>query len=111
MLIGDAINVFRKGRSVANPALWKSIDATAAALAGLFASGLAIASALGYSVGIDDSAVQALATGVAGVLYLFHTGVSVVTTDKIGLPAKRGAEPGTPGESPEWRNPINPDGA
>ena len=47
MLMGDIIDVFRKGKSVANPAVWKNLGATSAALAGLASSALAVAAAFG----------------------------------------------------------------
>lgn len=89
MLIGDIVDVFRKGKSVANPALWQNIGASSAAIAGLLTSALAVAAAFGYSLDISDPVVQALAYGIAGVLYLLSVGVHITTSDKVGLPAKR----------------------
>ena len=98
MLIGDMLDVWRKGKSVANPALWKNLGATASALAGVVSSALAVAAAFGYRVDLDDRTVEALAGGVAGLLFLFSGGVHIVTSDKVGLPAKRDAElPGASG--------------
>ncbi len=88
MLIGDIIDVFRKGRSVANPELWKNVGATGSAVAGVATSALAVAAAFGYRIDLDDAAVQALAMGVAGVLYLVGGGLHIITSDKVGLPPK-----------------------
>lgn len=92
MLINDALDVFRKGKSVANPVLWKSIGATSSMLAGLITSGLAVAAAFGYPLPLGDDLVQALAGGVAAALFVFGGGLHVATTDKIGLPAKRNTD-------------------
>ena len=88
MLIGDIVDVFRKGRSVANPELWKNMGACSAALAGLGSSALAIAAVFGYRVDLDRDALEAIAGGIAGVLFLFNGGVHLATSDKVGLPAK-----------------------
>ena len=94
MLIGDIVDVFRKGKSVANPALWKNLGATTAAIAGLASSALAVAAAFGYRIDLSDDAVQALAGGIAGALFLFNGGLHVATSDKVGLPAKPEADDG-----------------
>lgn len=85
MLIGDCIDVFRKGKSVANPKLWKDIGATSSATAGLVVGVLGIASVLGYRIDLTNETIQALAYGIAGVLYLFNSGVHIVTSDKVGI--------------------------
>lgn len=88
MLIGDIIDVFRKGKSLANAAAWKNRAVATDLLAGLLASGLAISAAFGYRLDISDDTLQALAGGIAAVAYLFSAGLHITTTDKIGLPAK-----------------------
>ena len=94
MLMGDIIDVFRKGKSVANPAVWKNLGATSAALAGLASSALAVAAAFGYRIDLDDATVQALAGGIAGALYLFSSGVHIATSEKVGLPSKTDSDTG-----------------
>lgn len=96
MLIGDALDVFRKGKAVANPALWKNIGATSSLLAGLLASALAVAAAFGYQIQVESSVVEAVAGGIAAALYLLNGGLHIVTSDKVGLPDKpeRGNGPG-----------------
>ena len=88
MLIGDIIDVFRKGRSVAQPELWKNMGATTAALAGIASSAMAVAAAFGYRIDIDNTAVEAIAGGIAGVLFLIQSGLHIATSEKVGLPAK-----------------------
>lgn len=109
MLIGDIVDVFRKGKSVANPELWKNLGATSAALAGLASSALAVAAAFGYRIDLDGAAVEAIAGGIAGVLFLFNGGVHLASSEKVGLPAKpepddgRGQSAPNPLEQPDYR--------
>lgn len=98
MLIGDILEVWRKGKSVANPTGWKNIGITAGAISGLLSAALAVARGFGYDVGVNDSVIEALATGVAGVLCLVTTGLHVTTSEKVGLPSKADADAGR-GES------------
>lgn len=100
MLIGDILDVWRKGKSVANPTLWKNIGATTSAIAGIASSALAISAAFGYRIDLDDHAVEAIAGGIAGLLFLFNGGVHIVTSDKVGLPSNSNIElPGASGTS------------
>ena len=94
MLIGDIIDVFRKGKSVANPAGWKNLGATSAALAGIASSALAIAAAFGYRLDLDGAAVEAIAGGIAGALFLVQSGLHIATSDKVGLPPKTESDSG-----------------
>lgn len=98
MLIGDAIDVFRKGKTVANPVLWKNVGATASLLAGLITSALAVAAAFGYRLDVDSDLVEALASGVAAALFLLSGGLHITTSDKVGLPPKPESGDG-PGET------------
>lgn len=88
MLIADIFSLFRKGKSVANPVLWKNVGATASAVAGVVTTALAVAAGFGYRVDVGSDVVEALAMGVAGVLYLVSGGLHITTSDKVGLPDK-----------------------
>lgn len=88
MLIGDAIDVFRKGKALANAAAWKNRAAATDLVAGLLASALAVGAAFGYRVDLDADTVQALAGGLAAVGYLVSAGLHIATSDKVGLPPK-----------------------
>lgn len=84
-MLGDLLNAWRLGQSVANPAAWKVVGATSSALAGILFSALALARDFGVDIQIVDEEVQALAMGVAGVLYLFTGSVHIVTSEKVGI--------------------------
>lgn len=89
MLIGDFIDVWKRGKAVANPALWKNIGGTTSVLAGLVSGVLAIASAFGYRFDLPDDFAQSLAGGIAAVLFVFSGSLHWTTSDKVGLPSKR----------------------
>ena len=110
MLIQDALNVFRKGQMVANPALWKNIGATSSLLAGLITSGLAVATAFGYRIDVDSHLVEALASGIAAALFIVSGGLHIATSDKVGLPAKPvDQQPGNPAADDAGDRFTNPD--
>ena len=94
MLIGDILNVWRKGQSVANPAAWKNVAAVTENVAGLITSGVAIAAAFGYHLNLSDPLIQQLAGGVAGLLFIFGGSVHIITSEKVGLPSKTDADAG-----------------
>ena len=96
MLLGDCIDVWRKGKAVANPALWKNIGASTGAIAGLLTGVSAVAGAFGYHVDLSGDLTQALAGGIASLLFIFVGGLHVTTSDKVGLPAKCEDSEGVP---------------
>jgi hypothetical protein len=75
--------LFRQGNAVADPALWKTGGISAAALVGLVLALDRVGSSFGHPLGITQTDAQALA---GGVLVLAHIVLTVVTSDKVGLP-------------------------
>lgn len=81
------LEVFRRGAAVSDPALWKNRSGLAIALAGLIAALVHLAKAYGHEIPLDEESILALAGGIATVVGLF---VTYATSDKVGLPPKRG---------------------
>lgn len=81
--------LFRQGQSVADPKLWKERQITATALGGVFLAAVHVLQAFGIHIPLDTEAATALAGGVVVVANIVLT---LVTTDKVGLPAKREAD-------------------
>lgn len=79
------LDLFRKGSSVADPALWKTGQITATSIAALFVAISHIATAFGYSLPIDQSAADAVAGGLVALLNVVLT---VTTSKTIGLPPR-----------------------
>lgn len=82
-------DLFRKGSAVADPAAWKSGQITVTMLAALLFTLGRVADAFGYPLPMDQAAADVIA---AGFVALVNIVLTVVTTDKLGLPAK--AKPG-----------------
>lgn len=82
----SALDVLHKGRMVADPAAWKTRDLLTSSIAALLAALYVAARAIGYDLPIDAEGLDMLAAGIAAVLWLFHAGTTVASTDKVGLP-------------------------
>lgn len=79
------LDLFRKGTTVADPALWKNRSALVMALSAFIVTAAQVAKGYGYDFGIDHDTASAIAGGIAAVAGLFST---FATSDKVGLPAK-----------------------
>ena len=88
MLIKDIYDAFQIGKSLANSAAWKNRAVAGNALATLATLSMGIASVFGYQIDVDSDSVQAIAGGIASVIFLLNAGVHIITSDKIGLPSK-----------------------
>lgn len=105
MLIKDFINAFQKGKALTNAAVWKNRAIATDLLAGLITSIVAIAVVLGYDLRLEDGTVQALAGGIAALVYVGSAVLHITTSDKVGLPSK------TPGPSADVGvSPRGPEG-
>lgn len=77
--------LFRKGEVVADPALWKQRQITVTLLAPLLGALAATLRSFGFDLGLSDSDLVALA---GGVIVAANVVLTVVTSDKVGLPVK-----------------------
>ena len=75
-------DLFRKGASVSDPALWKSRQVKSTVLAAFILAVINTASAFGYSIPIDTETANLIA---AGIIALVNAVLTVTTTDKIGI--------------------------
>jgi hypothetical protein len=87
--IGAAFTVFQKGQIVANPAAWKAGQVGANVLLGFLAALVTLAKTFGYDIHISDQDLVHIAGAVAAIYGLFNAGVTVASSDKIGLQAKQ----------------------
>lgn len=80
----------RKGAVLANAATWKERQVLVNAVTGLLLSGYAVAKAQGWlAMEVDHAALVDLGMGLGAALFAAYNIVAtVVTTDKVGLPAK-----------------------
>ena len=89
----------RTGSAVTDPALWKNRSALVMALSALIVAAAQVAKAYGYDLGIDNDTATAIAGGIGALVGVWST---YATSDKVGLPAKRGdvegKEPSAPSD-------------
>lgn len=86
------LDVFRKGKMVANPVAWKTGQITGSIIAGLLASLIALAKVFGYELPITDDQVIAIGSAVIAIVGLFISpAITVASTDKIGLQSEHSA--------------------
>lgn len=83
--VAAVIDLFRKGQSVADPGKWKNRQVQATVLAGVIVAGANVATVFGVPIPVDVDTANTIAVGLIAV---FNTILTYVTTDKIGLPEK-----------------------
>lgn len=76
------MTLLKKGRSVADPAKWKSRQITATALTGAIWATIQAAEAFGYAIPIDETTVDSVAVGT---LALVNWLLTLSTSEKVGL--------------------------
>lgn len=74
--------LLKKGRSVSDPAKWKSRQITATALTGAIWAAIQASEAFGYAIPIDEATVDSVAVGV---LALVNWLLTLSTSEKVGL--------------------------
>lgn len=84
-------DLFRKGRVVADPARWKNRQISSSMIVALLWALVHTAEAFGYAVPVGSETVDAVAVGV---LALVNWVLTLVTSDKVGLPHKRSPDSG-----------------
>ena len=77
--------LFRQGNVVANAAAWKNRQITVTALGAFLLALIHVLKAFGVEIPVDEETANTIA---AGVLCLVNIVLTLVTTDKIGLPSK-----------------------
>lgn len=85
----SALNVFRKGEAVADPAMWKSGQVSATMLGGLVIAVIQLAKAFNYDIPMDADTATAIAGGVIAAVNFILT---LTTSTHVGiLPPKEAA--------------------
>ena len=81
-----ALQVYRKGNAVANPAAWKNGQVTASVVAGLLGALVALAKTFGYSLPLSDDQLLTIGGAIVAIAGLFlNPTATVVSSDKVGL--------------------------
>ena len=74
--------LLKKGRSVSDPAKWKSRQITATALTGAIWAAIQASEAFGYAIPIDEATVDSVAVGV---LAIANWVLTLSTSEKVGV--------------------------
>ena len=77
--------LFKQGHAVADPKVWKNRQITITALGAFLVALFQVLKAFGVEIPVDEEIANTIA---AGVLAVFNIVLTLVTTDKIGLPSK-----------------------
>tara|TARA_R110000765_G_scaffold321463_1_gene413441 strand:+ start:1008 stop:1262 length:255 start_codon:yes stop_codon:yes gene_type:complete len=77
-----AITLLQKGKSVSDPAKWKSRQMTATAITGVFWAAIQAAEAFGYALPVDEATVDAVAVGTLALVNWVFT---LSTSEKVGM--------------------------
>jgi hypothetical protein len=83
--------LFQKGKMVADPVKWKTRQITSNALAAVLIALVQTSEAFGYEIPVTGEAIDAIAVGLFALVNVVFT---IVTTEKVGLPAGRKPDPG-----------------
>ena len=80
--ITASMTLLKRGKSVADPAKWKSRQITATVLTGIIWSAINAAEAFGYAIPVDSETVDAVAVGF---LALVNWMLTLSTSKKVGV--------------------------
>ena len=78
-------DLFRKGTSVDDPALWKNRQITVTVLAPVIMSLAHLTNTFGLDIQLDADTAATIAAGIIAVVNVVLT---YTTSDKVGLPSK-----------------------
>ena len=83
--ISGFMDLFKKGKEVANPTAWKNGTIAVNSVFAVLGSAVSLAKGFGYNLGIDDGTLQSLATGLVSLAGLFNAIMHVITSARVGL--------------------------
>lgn len=82
-------SLFRQGQVISDPKKWKERQISATVLGAVLIALVNVLQAFGYEVPIDVETANAIAGGIIGAVNVVLT---IVTTDKVGLPDASGVQ-------------------
>lgn len=85
--IPQFLDLFKKGKEVANPTAWKAGTIAANTLVAFLGAAITLAKNFGYNLGVDDATLQQLAVGIVSLGGLVNAIMHVVTSARVGLSA------------------------
>lgn len=105
MIVTNFFEAFQVGKELANAQTWKNAQLIVNKLAAFGYAVLGILRAFGYDIGLTDAQVFTLASAVGVLVSMFNGAATVVSTTRVGVPARGGSVPpegadGVRGDSP-----------
>ena len=86
--ISAFLELFQKGKGVANPEAWKTQQNVTASLVAVLSAGLVIAKVFGYDFNIDQETLGAVCGGLGAAYGIYNLVLTTITTKKIGTAPK-----------------------
>lgn len=97
MFITDIFSAMRAGKELANAETWKKAQVRTSLLVALLSAGVGLAKAFGLDIPLTAEEINAIAVVVGLIGGLFMGVATVVSTTRVGLPARDSDDlPGTP---------------
>lgn len=100
MIVTDIFSAMRAGKELANAETWKKAQVRTSLLVALLSAGVGLAKAFGLDIPLTAEEINAIAVVVGLIGGMFMGVATLVSTTRIGLPAK-----------PEDRPPGTADGS
>jgi hypothetical protein len=82
------LDLFRKGKEVANPAAWKNGTITVNAVAAVLASVVGVAKVFGYDLPVSQEILDQAAVGIVAFAGAGNAVMHVITSSKVGVSTK-----------------------
>lgn len=82
------VSVFHEGRELANAAVWKNRQVAGNHITLLLSAVAVIANGFGYNLHLDDSTIQVAGMGLAAMVSIANSALTVMTSAKVGIKPK-----------------------
>lgn len=77
--------LFKRGKELANPAVWKNRQIAGNAVIGLLSAGLVIGGGFGMDVAVDQQTINAAGAGIAAIVGIINAILTAITSKKVGF--------------------------
>ncbi len=76
--------VFKQGKALSNAAVWKNRQVAGNAVTTFLAAAVVIAKGFGFDLPVDEQTVTAAGMGIAALVTVGNSILTVITSDKVG---------------------------
>jgi len=82
------LEVFNKGKMIKNAVMAKNVQLFSSAVGSFLIAVNVIATGMGYHIPLDDATLTQVGGGIGSVYLFVNAIITVVTSEKVGLPVK-----------------------